>query len=70
MRVGETALEMCIRHVAEQEGRIVRQEALIERLQKIGSPLSNDALWLLADMHALLNTMREHEARLRTRGAT
>ena len=28
---GETELQMCVRHVAEQETRIARQEALIER---------------------------------------
>jgi hypothetical protein len=34
MRAGETALQMCVRHVAEQETRIARQEALIERLRE------------------------------------
>jgi hypothetical protein len=43
MRAGETELQMCIRHVAEQEARIARQEILIERLRKIGSPLLDDA---------------------------
>jgi hypothetical protein len=53
MRAGETALQMCIRHVAEQETRIARQEALID-----------DARRLLGQMHDLLGTMREHAARL------
>jgi hypothetical protein len=61
---GETELEMCVRHVAEQETRIVRQEALIERLRKVGAPL-DDALALLVAMHDLLETMRAHLARLK-----
>jgi siroheme synthase (precorrin-2 oxidase/ferrochelatase) len=39
MRAGETALQMCIRHVAEQETRIARQETLIERLRENRSAL-------------------------------
>jgi hypothetical protein len=64
MRAGETELEMCVRHVAEQETRITRQEALIERLRKIGSPLLDEALGLLASMEDFLQTMRAHVARL------
>jgi len=67
MRAGETALQMCIRHVAEQEARIVRQEALIERLRQSRSTLSSlldDALQLQSRMKDLLVTMREHVARL------
>jgi hypothetical protein len=41
---------MCIRHVAEQEARIARQEALIERLRQSRSALLDDALRLLAQM--------------------
>ena len=63
MRAGETELEMEVRHVAEQEERIARQEVLIERLRKIGAPLDN-ALGLLGDMHSLLETMRAHAKRL------
>jgi hypothetical protein len=48
---------MAIRHVAEQEKRIAQQEALIERLRKVGAP-SDDALGLLATMQDLLKTMR------------
>jgi hypothetical protein len=66
MRVGETELQMCVRHVAEQETRIVRQEALSERLQESRSALLDDALRLLAEMHDLLKTMHEHVARLQT----
>jgi hypothetical protein len=62
MRAGETALQMCIRHVTEQETRIARQEALIGRLRESRSALLNDALRLLAEMHELLETMREHAA--------
>jgi hypothetical protein len=55
---------MCVRHVAEQETRIARQEALIEHVREIGSPLLEDALRLLDSMQSLLNEMRAHEARL------
>jgi hypothetical protein len=65
MRAGETELQMCVRHVAEQEARIARQEILIERLRKIGSSLLlDDALRLLDAMQDLLKSMREHAARL------
>jgi hypothetical protein len=64
MRAGETALQMCIRHVAEQETRIARQEALIERLRDSRSGLLDDALQLLARMQDLLVTMHEHVARI------
>jgi hypothetical protein len=64
MRAGETTLQMCVRHVAEQESRIARQEILIERLRKIGSPLLDDALRLLDTMEGLLELMRVHVARL------
>jgi hypothetical protein len=56
MTTEETPLEMEIRHVAEQQARIVKQEALIERLRKVGAPL-HDALDLLCSMRALLETM-------------
>jgi hypothetical protein len=65
MRAGETELQMCVRHVAEQETRIARQEALIERLRKVAAPV-DDAFRLLAEMHDLLKSMREHVARLQT----
>jgi hypothetical protein len=64
MRADETELQMCARHVAEQEARIARQEILIERLRKIGSPLLDDALRLLDAMQDLLESMRAHAARL------
>jgi len=64
MRAGETELEMCVRHVAEQENRIIRQEALIERLRKVGAPLLDEALGLLDSMQDLLETMHAHVARL------
>jgi hypothetical protein len=59
----ETEMEMAVRHVAEQEKRIARQEALIEHLRKVGVP-PHDALALLATMQELLETMRVHVARL------
>jgi hypothetical protein len=64
MRAGETELQMCVRHVAEQETRIARQEALIERLRESRSVLLDDALQLLARMQDLLATMHEHVARI------
>jgi rRNA processing protein Krr1/Pno1 len=63
VRVDETEWEMTVRHVAEQEMRIARQEALIERLQNVGVPI-DDALGLLSDMRDLLDTMRDHVKRL------
>jgi hypothetical protein len=63
LRTGETELEMEVRHIAEQEERIARQEVLIERLRKIGVPLDT-ALGLLGDMHSLLEMMRVHVKRL------
>ena len=63
MRAGETELEMAVRHVAEQEQRIVRQEALIERLRKVGAPVDR-SLKLLGEMKDFLETMRAHVARL------
>ena len=50
MRLGETGLQMCIRHVAEQENRIAKQDVLVERLRESGSRLLHDALQLLAEM--------------------
>jgi len=64
MRAGETELEMCVPHVAEQKNRIARQEALIERLRESRSALLDDALQLLASMQDLLEPMRAHVARL------
>ena len=64
MRAGETELQMCVRHVAEQEERIAQQKILIERLRKVGAPLLDDALRLLASMQDLLESMRAHVARL------
>ena len=64
MRAGETELQMCVRHVAEQETRIARQEVLIKRLRERRSPILDDALQLLAEMHGFLGAMRAHVARL------
>jgi hypothetical protein len=64
MRAGETELQMCVRHVAEQEARIARQEILLERLRENRSALLDDALRLLALMQDLLEVMRAHVARL------
>ena len=64
MRAGETELQMCIRHVAEQKTRIARQEALIERLRESRSGVLDDAIQLLARMQDLLVTMHEHVAKI------
>jgi hypothetical protein len=64
MRAGETELQMCVRHVAEQENRIARQDVLVEHLRESGSRLLDDALQLLAQMYDLLEKMREHVAGL------
>jgi hypothetical protein len=66
MKTGETELQMCVRHVAEQEARIVRQVALVEQLRESRSVLLDASLQLMAEMHDLLETMQEHEARLQT----
>jgi hypothetical protein len=63
MTAAETELEMAVRHVAEQEKRIARQEVLIERLRKVELPL-DDAFGLLVSMQDILETMRAHIARL------
>jgi len=57
---------MCVRHAAEQEDRIAKQDVLVERLRESGSPLLDDALHLLTEMYDLLQRMREHAARLQT----
>jgi hypothetical protein len=64
MRAGETELQMCVRHVAEQEIRIARQDILVERLRGSRSSILDDALRLLAVMYDLLDQMRAHAARL------
>jgi hypothetical protein len=63
MRTGETELGMAVRHVAEQEARIARQAAIIERLRKVGAPL-DAALGLRGEMQELLESMRDHVARI------
>ena len=60
---GETELAMVVRHVAEQEMRIARQEVLIERLRMYGVPLDS-ALGLLDLMQYLLVSMRDHVKRI------
>src|SRR5882724_453188 len=63
-QAGETELQMCVRHVAEQEDRIARQDILVDRLRESRSPILDDALQLLTEMHGLLGAMRDHVARL------
>jgi hypothetical protein len=64
MRAGETELQMCVRHVAEQEDRIARQDILVERLRERRSPKLDDSLRLLDEMRGLLGAMHDHVARL------
>lgn len=63
MTVGETELGMALRHVAEQEERIARQERLVERLRNVGAPLE-DATDLLKLMEAVLKNMEAHVSRI------
>jgi hypothetical protein len=49
MRADETELQVCVRHVAERENRIARQEALIECLREVRAPLLDDAIGLLGE---------------------
>ena len=70
MRAGETELQMCVRHVAEQENRIARQDILVERIRERRSPKLDDSLQLLAEMRDLLEVMRDHVARLEIRTPT
>ena len=65
MRADETELQMCVRHVAEQEDRVARQDVRVERLRESRSPILDDALQLLAEMRDLLEKMHEHVVRLR-----
>ena len=65
MRAAETELQMCVRHVAEQEDRVARQDILVERIRERRSPKLDDSLQLLAEMRDLLGKMHEHVARLR-----
>jgi hypothetical protein len=63
MTRGEAELEREVRHLAEHEKRVARQEALVARLQKVGLP-TDDAVRLLGSMQDLLRTMRDHIAKL------
>jgi hypothetical protein len=56
MRAGETELQMCVRHVAEQEDRVARQDVRVEHLREGGSHLLGEGLGLLAEMRDLLKT--------------
>jgi hypothetical protein len=52
------------RELAQQEDRIVRQEALIERLMQVGSPVEK-AIDRLLQMQLLALDMRGQVARLK-----
>ena len=70
MRAAETELQMCVRHVAEQEDRVARQDILVERIRERRSPKLDDSLQLLAKMRDLLKVMHDHVARLRISDTT
>lgn len=55
--VDESRLQMAKRHVAEQEGRVARQEKLIERLSEQGLS-TKQAEDLLEEMVTMLDDMR------------
>jgi hypothetical protein len=59
----ETELEMATRHVAEQEGRIKRQLALIARREARGLS-TDDTQNFLAEMRKVLAEMTAHVSRL------
>jgi hypothetical protein len=63
MTVGETELGMALRHLAEQEDRIARQERLVDRLRNVGAPLEA-ATDLLSLMEILLKDMEARVSRI------
>ncbi len=63
MTAAETAYEMEVRHIAEQEARILRQKAGIEHLRSAGLPVDK-AVAFLDSMEDFLELMRAHLARL------
>jgi hypothetical protein len=64
MAEAETALQMAVRHVAEQEARVSEQEQFITRLLREGHP-TDQAEGMLVEMCNLLDDMRDHLERLR-----
>ncbi|AWN46103.1 hypothetical protein DK419_07090 [Methylobacterium terrae] len=60
----ETALAMALRHVIEAEGRVLRQRALVARLDPGGGRVVELAQALLADFQADLEAHRAHLARV------
>jgi hypothetical protein len=63
MNPRETERQMAVRHVAEQEERIIQQEALIQRRRE-GGAIVDSSLALLDEMKDLLERMRAHVAQL------
>ncbi|KMO15973.1 hypothetical protein [Methylobacterium platani] len=61
---GETALEMARRHVVEAEIRVLRQRALVSRLDPAGGRVAEMARRLLADFQSDLAAHRAHLARV------
>ena len=57
----ESILALATRHVAEGEERVMRQQLLVEKLERQGfEALASDAKSLLDTMHETLALMREH----------
>jgi hypothetical protein len=61
---------MCVRHVAEQEDRLARQDVLVERLRERRGPKLDDSLQPMAEMRRLLEAMHAHVVRLQNSDAT
>ncbi|TNC09261.1 hypothetical protein FF100_27240 [Methylobacterium terricola] len=62
--LGETDLEMALRHVIEAEARVVRQRALVARVGAGGGDVAKLARTLLADFQSDLAAHRAHLARV------
>jgi hypothetical protein len=63
MTVGETGLDRATNRLAEQQERVVRQEARIARLDQMGLP-QGKAIEFLGLMENLLEEMRKRAARI------
>ena len=59
--------QMAVRHVAEQEGRIAKQEKLLQRLSERGLP-TRQAEDLLGEMLKMLDDMRDELSRFQAEG--
>ncbi len=60
----ETGLEMALRHVIEAEARVMRQRALVSRLDPGSGRVAELARALLADFQSDLEAHRAHLGRI------